>query len=66
MIAFEVQDMSCGHCVKAITEAVKELDAQASVNVDLGTRRVEVESSQSAAALQAAITEAGYAATVAS
>lgn len=61
MIAFEVKDMSCGHCVKAITEAVKAADARAEVNVDLARHRVEIEPvSADAAALAGVIREAGY------
>ncbi|WP_395702593.1 heavy-metal-associated domain-containing protein [Aquabacterium sp.] len=60
-IRFEVQDMSCGHCVSAITRAVKEVDAEAEVKIDLASHRVEVQPRQAdAAALQAAISEAGY------
>jgi copper chaperone CopZ len=31
MIQFSISDMSCGHCVKAVTEAVQSVDAQAKV-----------------------------------
>ena len=60
MIAFEVKDMSCGHCVGAITKAVKEVDADATVRVDLATHRVEVDASATAQELGHAIEEAGY------
>lgn len=61
MIRFEVNDMSCGHCVGAITRALKEADAQARVQIDLASHRVEIEPGQAdAATLQAAIAEAGY------
>ncbi len=61
MIAFEVNDMSCGHCVKAITEAVKAADENAQVQVDLESHRVTIEpAAASAEALAAAISEAGY------
>lgn len=61
MIAFKVNDMSCGHCVSTITKAVHQVDAAARVSVDLAVRRVEINSSVAdAAALQAAIQQAGY------
>jgi copper chaperone len=61
MIAFEVHDMTCGHCVSTITKAVKALDQDAEVRIDLGTHRVEVEPSRAdAAQLAAAIEDAGY------
>ena len=61
MITFEVQDMTCGHCVSTITQAVKALDAQASVRIDLAAHRVDIEpASADAVALREAITEAGF------
>lgn len=60
MIQFNVEGMSCQHCVGAVTRAIHEHDAAAKVEVDLATGRVSVESSQSADVLKAAIDEAGY------
>ena len=60
MIEFKVDDMSCGHCVAAITGAVKAVDAEGSVEVDLQRKRVRVESAHPAAEIRAAIEEAGY------
>ncbi len=61
MIAFEVKDMTCGHCVGAITQALKATDPQAKVHIDLATHQVQVEAgSADSRALAAAITEAGY------
>ena len=61
MIAFEVKDMTCGHCVSAITKAVKATDKDAKVEVDLANQRVEIEpTAPNAAELRDAIKEAGY------
>ena len=61
MISFEVQDMTCGHCVGAITKAVQAADAQAQVRIDLAAHRVDIEPGQTdAARLAEAIREAGY------
>jgi len=61
MITFEVKDMSCGHCVGSITQALMAVDAGARVQIDLATHRVQVEPTTSnAAQLGEAITEAGY------
>jgi copper chaperone len=57
---FQVQGMSCSHCVGAVTEAVKALDPQAEVKVDLASGRVEVQSQQDHAAIARAIEEEGY------
>ena len=63
MVTFEVEDMTCGHCVNAITKAVKALEPQAQVQVDLTTRRVEVQpATADTASLIRAIQVAGYAA----
>jgi copper chaperone len=59
-IELQVEGMSCQHCVAAVTNAIREHDAAAQVNVDLTTGRVAVDSSQSVDALKAAIDEAGY------
>ena len=61
MIAFEVNDMTCGHCVKAISDAVKAADDRAAVHIDLARHRVEIEpGSADAAVLAGEIREAGY------
>jgi len=60
MTEFKVTGMSCQHCVKAVTNSIQALDAQARVEVDLAAGRVKIESKQDAAALKAAIDEAGY------
>jgi copper chaperone len=59
-IELQVEGMSCQHCVAAVTNAIREHDAAAQVQVDLASGRVVVESTQSVDALTAAIDEAGY------
>ncbi|MFM0648950.1 cation transporter [Paraburkholderia bryophila] len=59
-IEFQVEGMSCQHCVAAVTNAIREHDEAAQVQVDLASGRVVVESAQSADALKGAIDEAGY------
>jgi len=58
--SFQVQGMSCGHCVGAVTQAVKSVDPQAEVKVDLASGKVEVDSQQDHAAIARAIEEEGY------
>lgn len=61
MITFEVNDMTCGHCVSTITKAVKGEDKDATLQFDLATHRVVIEpANASAQELQHAIAEAGY------
>ena len=61
MISFQVNDMTCGHCVSSITKAVKALDSGAKVQIDLAAHRVEIEpAGANAVELSDAIKEAGY------
>jgi copper chaperone len=60
MQVFNVEGMSCGHCVKAITQAVQARDPAASVRVDLAAREVGVESALSAEQVIELISEEGY------
>ena len=57
---FKVEKMSCSHCVRAVTNALRELDPQARVEVDLATGIVEVEGQVSDVQAATAITAEGY------
>ena len=57
---FEVQGMTCGHCERAVTNAIQGVDANAQVKIDRAAKRVEVETSADRAAVAAAIAEEGY------
>lgn len=57
---FSVTGMTCGHCERSITQALKKLDPQAEIAVDLASGRVEVGSTQPRNALAAAIVGEGY------
>lgn len=61
MLEFEVPQMSCGHCVRAVTEAVHEVDPQAQVQVDLTRKRVLVDTREPRERVVTALAEAGYA-----
>jgi len=61
MLTFQVNDIHCGHCVRAIKDALRVLDATASVDVDVSRRLVKVQSDRlDAASVRAALVEAGY------
>jgi copper chaperone len=60
MYELQVENMSCGHCVAAVTKAVQALDGSAKVEVDLATKQVRVDSGAPLDAVTAAIVEAGY------
>ncbi|MDP2417013.1 MAG: cation transporter [Hydrogenophaga sp.] len=57
---FSVQGMTCGHCEKAVTTAIKLLDPQAVVSIDRIQNRVEVDTEQPREAVAEAIREEGY------
>ena len=40
MLNLTVKGMSCQHCVKAVTNAIQELDANAKVEIDLPSGQV--------------------------
>ena len=65
MQVFNVQGMTCGHCVKAVTRAVQEQDATAQVEVDLPGRQVRVQSQLAVEQILTAIRDEGYQAEVA-
>ena len=44
--SFDVQGMTCGHCEKAVTQAVQSLDPQAAVTIDRPAGKVQVQSTQ--------------------
>ncbi len=59
---FTVSGMTCGHCVRSVTEEVSDIPGVLDVQVDLPTGRLTVTSSESLAesAVRAAVEEAGY------
>ncbi len=56
----KVEGMSCAHCVRAITEAVRRLDPRAEVMVSVEEGTVEVRGIEDRAAVTGAIEAAGY------
>ncbi len=58
---FQVTGMTCGHCERAVQQAIEGVDAQAKVAIDRAANQVVVQSSAaSREALAAAIAEEGY------
>jgi len=60
MFAFEVNDMTCGHCASTITKAVKTIDPGADVQIDQGRHLVSVATTSDAGVVLKAIADAGY------
>jgi copper chaperone len=63
MIAFDIPDMSCGHCRSTIETAIRSVDPSAGIVIDLGARKAQIETARDAGAIAEAIRNAGYAVT---
>lgn len=59
---FTISGMTCGHCVAAVTEELAKLDGVTAVDVDLesGVATLQSAAPLDAAAVAAAVDEAGY------
>ncbi len=60
MQRYKVSDMTCGHCASVVEKAVKSVDPEADVFVDLPTGNVDVRSNANADRIAEAIRSAGY------
>ncbi len=58
---FTVTGMTCDHCEKTVTRAIRQLDPQAEVKIDRAANKVQVQSTQARDLLSQAIAEEGYA-----
>lgn len=60
MHRLKVSGMTCGHCERAVINAIKALDAEAEVRIDLASGSVQVDSRLDEAAIRQVIEEEGY------
>lgn len=61
MIAFQVNDMTCGHCASVITKALKDVDSASKVTIDLQHHMVTVIPAEATIEeIRDAIIDAGY------
>jgi Cu+-exporting ATPase len=60
MYELTVEDMTCKHCVKRVTEAVQGVDKDAVVQIDLDSKKVRVDSAAALDRIAGAIDGAGY------
>ena len=60
MLEFEIKDMTCGHCVSAITKAVQSVAPGATLDINLDKHWVAVTGAADADAIENAVREAGY------
>jgi copper chaperone len=62
-VTLKAPDISCGHCVQAISQAVESLDGARMLAGDPATKQVTIEydpSKVSLSAIEAAMEEEGY------
>ena len=57
---FDVQGMTCEHCEKAVSRAIRQLDRSAVVVIDRAANKVEVDSGVAAELLKQAMVDEGY------
>lgn len=60
MLKLSVENMTCGHCVKAIENAILEQDSSAEIKVNLEQKQVEVESNLEANQIISILEDEGY------
>jgi len=61
MLEMTLPTMTCGHCVKTVTQTVQRVDAAARLHIDLPSHRVQIESATAPQRFVDALTEEGYA-----
>ena len=60
MLNLKVSGMTCGGCIKAVTKAIQAKDPSATVQADLDTQTVSLETTLSQAQASQLITDAGF------
>lgn len=59
-----IETMTCGACARHVTQAIRSVDPNAEVSIEIGARRVLVETVAGEEEVRAALAADGYAATV--
>ena len=62
MLLFNVENMTCGHCVKAITQALTEADADAQVKANVEQKEIAIETTLEVNQIIALLEDEGYSA----
>ena len=60
MIELTLPTMTCDHCVRTVTAAVRRVDAGAQLDVDLDAQRVRIESTLPRERFAEALADEGY------
>lgn len=59
-IELTLPSMTCGHCVRTVTQTAQRLDPQARVSADLATHKVVFDTQVARELLEQALTAEGY------
>jgi len=59
-----IENMTCGGCAKGVTATIRDVDPDATVEIDLSSKIVTVESTESTDAITSALAEDGFPAKV--
>ena len=59
-IELTLPDMTCGHCVKTVTQTAQRLDPHAHVHTDLATHKAVFETQVARELLEKALAAEGY------
>jgi copper chaperone len=62
MIELTLPTMTCGHCVKTVTQTVQRIDADARLEIELPQHRVRIDSTLDVETFRKALEAEGYAA----
>lgn len=60
MYTFKVPKMSCGGCANTITNALRQVDESAIIEINLADKIVKIDSPKSETELMLAMTNVGY------
>lgn len=63
MFELTLPTMTCGHCVKTVTETVRGVDPQAKIDIDLPQHTVSITSTLTRETFEQALRASGYAST---
>lgn len=60
MHQFHIEDMTCKHCEATVTKAIKALDPDAEITIDLNQHQAQVNSSLERARIAQVICDVGF------
>lgn len=63
MLTLSIPAISCGHCARAITDTIRELDPAAKVQVDIDARTASIDTGADLALVRERLAAEGYPAT---